>query len=98
MPRIAIAGLVAGMLAFPAAPAVAGHQHLHCIETPNDKVHSVARGATFHASHTGFSQFHNNVHFGAFSSPGWQAQHDLAVVFPSGTPPTATCPADVPEQ
>ena len=51
-----------------AGQALAVPLHLHCMEDGSGKVHSIARGATFHAPHeTAFHNVHSNVHVGAFA-------------------------------
>ena len=61
---LATTALLLGALA---GQALAVDKHLHCLTTPNDKVHSIARGVTFMAPHdTAFHNLHGHVHFGPF--------------------------------
>lgn len=55
-------------LALGAPGASLGHPpgtHLHCVTTPNGKIHAIAGGVTMHSHHdTAFHNFHSKVHIG----------------------------------
>jgi hypothetical protein len=85
--RKLVAVLVVAAAAVVAAPAQAAHQHLHCLVTPNGESHFIARGVSLEANHTGFSNFHSNVHLALFVF----GDHPLDIQAP--IPLTATsCP------
>lgn len=50
-------------------PAVADHEHLHCLTTQGVVGMPIAGGLTANAPHDAFSRFHTQVHFGAFANP-----------------------------
>ena len=78
--RALIAGLIIAVAATVAAstPALAEHNHLHCLTTPGGRT-TIAAGVTTNASHVGFTNFHANVHFGAFANNSSSSPTSLAL-------------------
>ncbi len=44
--------------------------HLHCLETPDGRLHAIAPGVTEHAPHGAFENFHFHVHRAVFGVSG----------------------------
>ena len=77
--RARIAGLIIALAATLAGstPALANHNHLHCLTTPGVRT-TIAAGLTANASHVGFANFHGNVHLGAFANNSSSSPTSLA--------------------
>ncbi len=67
--RAFIAALILALASTLASstPASAIHTHLHCLTTPGTTT-VIAGGLTANGPHQAFSNFHTNVHFGAFAN------------------------------
>jgi hypothetical protein len=75
---VLLAALAGQALAHPPAT------HLHCLNTPNGGVHSIARGVTFMAPHDiAFHNFHGLVHVDVFN-----AGHPLSITPVFGEDPS----------
>jgi hypothetical protein len=80
-----LAALAGQALAHPPEP------HLHCLTTPNEDAHSIARGVTFMAPHdTAFHNLHGKVHLGPFNPV--TGTHPLGPLDVDFGPADFTCP------
>ena len=66
MRRIALAGLVVGVLAVAAPAEAQVPRHLHCMTNASGETHAIAGGLTANAPQAAFETFHFGVHLAVF--------------------------------